>query len=190
MPHAHGHSHTHDHGHDHGPARAGSWWPLVWLVGACAAAVYLSTGVYVVATDAGTTGGEFKLFKLDRLSRVAPRDEHFKPREDFDPQELFAASVGVYRSRRAQRFRIRLSGPAARWVLEEPLHPKQLIRPSTEGDETGEVVLEIPSAYEEEIIRGVLALGDHAEVLEPESCRDALEGIARRMVDRYAANGD
>ena len=150
-------------------------------------ALVLSEGnIYVVGTDAGAAQGEFKLFKLDRLSRATPCDERFKPREDFHPEELFAASVGVYRSGEAQRFRIRLSGPAARWVVEEPLHPKQLIRPSTDGDAAGDVVLEIPSAYEAEIIRGVLALGEHAEVLQPESCREALGSIARRLVSRYA----
>ena len=154
-------------------------------------ALVLSGGsIYVVATDAGADRGEFKLFKLDRLSQVTVGDERFKPRQDFDPEELFAASVGVYRARKAQRFQIRLSGPAARWVVEEPLHPKQILRPPAQGDETEEVVLEIPSAYEEEIIRGVLALGDHAEVLQPESCREALGGIARRLAGRYAPKGE
>jgi predicted DNA-binding transcriptional regulator YafY len=149
-------------------------------------AIVLSGGnIYVVATDAGAARGEFKLFKLDRLSRVTPRDQHFKPRDDFDPQELFAASVGVYRSESPKRFRIRLTGHAARWVVEEPLHPKQTVRPATGGDETGDVVLEIPSAYEEEIIRQVLALGEQAEVLEPLSCREALGSIARQLAATY-----
>ncbi len=152
-------------------------------------ALVLSGGnIYVVATDAGTAQSEFKLFKLDRLSRATPCDQHFKPRGDFDPHELFAASVGVFRSGEPKRFRIRLFGPAARWVVEEPLHPKQIVLPFPEGDETGDVVLEIPCAYEEEIIRRVLALGDHAELLEPESCREALGRIARGLVETYDAD--
>ena len=152
-------------------------------------AIVLSGGnIYTVATDAGTARGEFKLFKLDRLSRVTPRDQHFKPRDDFDPHELFAASVGVYRSGKPKRFRIRLSGHAARWVVEEPLHPKQIVRPASDEDPTGDVVLEIPSAYEEEIIRRVLALGNHAEVLQPESCRETLREIARGLVASYEAD--
>jgi predicted DNA-binding transcriptional regulator YafY len=153
------------------------------------AVVLFNGNIYVVATDAGTARGEFKLFKLDRISRATPRDQHFKPRDDFDPDELFAASVGVYRSGKPERFRIRVSGHAARWVVEEPLHPKQIVRRVSDGDQTGGVLLEIPSAYQEEIIRRVLALGDHAEVLQPESCREALAEIARALVTRYEADG-
>jgi predicted DNA-binding transcriptional regulator YafY len=151
------------------------------------ALVLFQGNIYVVATDAGTIRGEFKLFKLDRVSRVTLRDQHFPPRDDFDPDELFAASAGVYRSGETKRFEIRLSGPAARWVVEEPLHPNQIVRPAREGGETGDVLLEIPSAYEEEIVRRVLALGEHAEVLQPDSCRETLAGIARGLAEKYAA---
>jgi predicted DNA-binding transcriptional regulator YafY len=151
-------------------------------------AIVLSEGnIYVVATDAGQDRGEFKLFKLDRLSRATPRDQHFKPREDFDPDELFAASVGVFRSGKPQSFRIRVSGDAARWVVEEPLHPNQVVRPSSEDNDVADLVVEIPSAHEEEIIPRVLALGDQAEVLEPQSCRKAMRQIAARLVETYAA---
>jgi len=155
-------------------------------------AIVLSGGnIYVAATDAGGTQSEFKLFKLDRITRVTPRDQHFKPRADFDPDELFAASVGVFRSGKPQKFRIRVTGPAARWVVEEPLHPGQVVRPEPEDQDgqKGSLVLEIPSAHQEEIIARVLALGDHAEVLEPASCRAAIAEIAGRLVETYGEAG-
>ncbi|HUT88678.1 MAG TPA: WYL domain-containing protein [Thermoguttaceae bacterium] len=152
-------------------------------------AIVLSGGnIYVAATDAGDDQGEFKLFKLDRLTRVTPRDQHFKPREDFDPDDLFAASVGVFRSGRPTRFRIRVTGHAARWVVEEPLHPQQVVEPTAPGGRPGELVLEIPAAHQEEILPRVLALGEHAEVLEPESCREAIRETARRVVQNYTSD--
>jgi predicted DNA-binding transcriptional regulator YafY len=152
-------------------------------------AIVLSGGnIYVAATDAGDDQGQFKLFKLDRLSRVTPRDQHFKPREDFDPDVLFAASVGVFRSGKPTAFRIRVTGHAARWVVEEPLHPRQVVLPAAAGARQDEIVLEIPSAHEEEIIPCVLALGEGAEVLEPESCRKAIHRVARRVAQIYAGS--
>jgi predicted DNA-binding transcriptional regulator YafY len=150
-------------------------------------AIILSGGnIYVAATDAGDALGEFKLFKLDRLARARPRDEHFTPREDFDPDELFSASVGVFRSGTPREFRIRVAGPAARWVVEEPLHPRQRVRPADPAAATGAVLVEIASAHQEEILPRVLALGKHAEVLEPDSCREAIREIAQGLVRTYA----
>jgi predicted DNA-binding transcriptional regulator YafY len=152
------------------------------------AIVLFGGSVYVVATDAGSAQSEFKLFKLDRLSRVTPRDQHFKPREDFDPDELFGESVGVFHSGKPKRFRIRLTGHAARWVAEEPLHPKQIIRPAARAVDPGDIELEIPSAYEEEIIARVLALGEQAELIEPASSRASIRRIAERLVERYGGD--
>jgi predicted DNA-binding transcriptional regulator YafY len=150
-------------------------------------AIVLSGGnIYVAATDAGDDRGEFKLFKLDRLSRVRPRDQHFVPREDFDPDVLFSASVGVFRSGKPTRFRIRVAGPAARWVVEEPLHPRQHVQPADPDVPKGAVLVEIDSAHQEEIVPRVLALGIQAEVLEPESCRDAIREIAHGLMQTYA----
>ena len=151
-------------------------------------AIVLSGGnIYVAATDADHDQSEFKLFKLDRLSRVTPRDQHFKPREDFEPDELFAASVGVFRSGKPSAFRIRVTGHAARWVVEEPLHPRQIVQPAAPNREDPEIVLQIPSAHQQEIIPRVLALGEHAEVLEPESCREAIRETVHRLSRAYAA---
>lgn len=152
------------------------------------AIVLFGGNIYVVANDAGEADSEFKLFKLDRLSRVTPRDQHFKPREDFDPDQLFAESVGVFHSGTAKRFLIRVTGHAARWVAEEPLHPKQIVRPATQDADPNEIHVEIPSAYEEEIIARVLALGEQAELIEPDSSRASIRQIAERLVERYAEN--
>lgn len=145
------------------------------------AIVLFGGSIYVVGTDAGSDGGQFKLFKLDRLSRAVPQSEHFKPRTDFDPDTLFKASIGIYRSGAPKRFRIRLASNAARWVVEEPLHPEQAVSHQDDGT----VLVEIPSAHEEEIIPRVLSLGEHAEVLEPESARKAIGNAARRMALMY-----
>jgi len=154
-------------------------------------AIVLSGGnIYVVATDAGNDSGEFKLFKLDRLSRATPRDQHFKPREDFDPEELFASSVGVFRSGKPESFQIRVTGHAARWVVEEPLHPNQVVRRLSEDDQDADLVVEISSAHEEEIIPRVLALGEEAEVLAPESCRERMGRIAAKLAETYTASRD
>ena len=150
------------------------------------AIVLFQGNIYTVATDAGVEHGEFKLFKLDRLTRVEPGDDRFTPRPDFDPETLFAASMGVFRSGEPTRFLIRLDSLAARWAAETPLHPTQILHP----DQTGIATLEIPSAYEEEVISRVLGFGEHAEVLEPAGCREHLREILRKLAKTYNLTQD
>lgn len=146
------------------------------------AIVLFSAKIYVIAVDAGVRAGDFKLFKLDRLQRVTVLDKRFKARADLDPERLFASSIGIFRSNEPKSFRIRIAGRCARWAVETPFHPRQQVVPGPNGD----VVLEIPAAYEQEIIPRVLSLGDQAEVLEPDSCRTALGQIAKTLAQTYA----
>ena len=124
---------------------------------------------------------ELRHLKLDRFHRAAPLDKHFKPRPDFDPQQHFADSLGVYKSGRAQKFRIRCTARAAVWIREDPWHPQQQIEAAADG----EVIVTIPAAHELEIISRVLAWGTDAELLSPTTSRRAMAALVRELAGRY-----
>lgn len=137
--------------------------------------------LYVVATDMNAPPGEgIRHFKLDRFHKATAIDRYYKPPDDFDPEQHFANSMGVYKAGQPHRFRIRLDPEVVSWVTESPWHAEQSIEEDVEGP-----VLVIPSAYEEEIIPKVLGLQMKAEVLEPASCRAKLAEIAAALAGQY-----
>jgi predicted DNA-binding transcriptional regulator YafY len=141
--------------------------------------------LYVVAAacDAPSEAA-IRHFKLDRFQKAVPLDRRFRPRRDFDPQQHFADSLGVFKARRPQSFRIRLSARAAAWVIEDPWHPQQQV----ESGAAGEVIVTIPSAHELEVIPRVLSLGPDAELLSPASCRRTLTEIAAQLAAIYGSS--
>ena len=146
-------------------------------------AICLSGGnIYVLAADADEPEGPVKTFKLDRITSVDLGDQRFTPRADFDPQQYFDNSIGIFRSATPKKFRIRVASRRAELALEVLQHPKQRIVSST----SDHVVIEIEAAYEEEILPRVLSLGTDAEVLVPKSCRQKLARIARQLAKTYA----
>lgn len=139
-----------------------------------------NNSIYVLAAGAGQPDSPIKTYKLDRISAVDVLDERFTPQKDFDPQEYFDNSIGIFRSGEPQRFKIRVSAERADLAIES-LHRKQRV----EREDDGSVTIEIEAAYEQEIVPIVLGLGEHAEVISPTSCRKKLAEVARKLVNRY-----
>lgn len=140
-----------------------------------------NNSIYILAADAEEAGSRMKTYKLDRISSVKVLDKHFAPKKDFDPQEYFDNSIGIFRDGRPQKFRIRVSAARADLAIES-LHPKQKIERQADGS----VTIEIEAAYEQEILPIVLSLGKHAEVLIPKSSRKNLLALAQQLVSRYS----
>lgn len=143
--------------------------------------------IYLLAADADTNADQtlsdvpIKTFKLDRISSVRLLDRRFTPVRDFDPTAHFDNSIGIFRSAKPQKFRIRITAERAELAAELLKHPKQRISEKKDGS----VVIEIEAAYEEEILPRVLSLGEYAEILVPRSCRKKMAQLARTLVKRY-----
>ncbi|QGJ70063.1 Transcriptional regulator [Planctomycetales bacterium 10988] len=146
------------------------------------AIVFFKGSLYVLAADCqDPPDAEVRHFKLDRFHKATTLDDYFKPPEDFDPEEHFSDSIGIFKSGEAQEFRIRLHQEVVLWVGETPWHPKQRI----EQNEDGDAILIIPSAYEEEIIPQVLALNVKAEILAPQACRERMAQLLQHLAKSY-----
>jgi predicted DNA-binding transcriptional regulator YafY len=138
--------------------------------------------LYLVAAACDARdSAEFRHLKLDRFSRATPLDRHFRPRPDFDAEQHFASSLGVYRAGQPQPFVIRFTPRAAVWIREDPWHSRQTIEPGKNGD----VLVTIPAAYELEVISRVLAWGADAELIAPEQSRQAMKKLLKELAERY-----
>ncbi len=149
------------------------------------AVVFYQSSLYIIAAAAEIATDQpdrIRHWKLDRFVKATALDRWFKRPEDFDLQQHLGQSLGIFSADKpAQNFRIRIGSRAARWVVEDPWHPDQVVERLSDGD----IILTVRAAHELEIIPRVLSLGSEAEVLEPSSCRQAVAETIRAMASRY-----
>lgn len=127
------------------------------------------------------TDPQIRFYKLDRLEAASVRPRGFS-RQGLSVEDLLADSITIYRSPEPpRRYRIRIAAARARWACEKPFHPQQQISHETDGS----VILEIPRAWDNELVPQLLALGSHAEVVSPADVRDRLAAEARRILEIY-----
>ncbi|NBP82146.1 WYL domain-containing protein, partial [bacterium] len=133
------------------------------------------------ASDAPETE-QIRFYKLDRISDAQPTSRSFERRPQ-PVEELLADSMTMFRSAEPpRRYRLRIGPERARWAVEKPFHPGQIAHQQADGS----LLLEIPRAWDDEMLPQLLALGEHVEVLEPEEARDRLLETARAVIGKYA----
>ncbi len=149
------------------------------------AIVFYQSSLYIIAAacEVSESEGRIRHFKLDRFKKATALDEWFKPLEDFDPQQHLQGTLGIFTAEDLKEFRIRVSSRASRWVIEDPWHEDQEIEPH----EDGSVILKVRAGHEMDVIPRVLALGDQAEVIEPESCRRKIAEMVEKLAAIYGS---
>lgn len=145
-------------------------------------AVYQGS-IYVVAAASEVTDPADRLrhWKLDRFHRATALDRWFKPDPSIDLTEHLSRSIGIFSGDATESVRIRLGESAAAWVREDPWHPNQHLEP----DDSGSVILTVPASHPRELLPKVLSLGSDAEVLSPDSFRQAVADVVSRLAERY-----
>jgi predicted DNA-binding transcriptional regulator YafY len=145
------------------------------------ATVLYRGSLYVVATAVGDSSARPpRHWKLDRFLSAEALDQRFKPTRGFDAAQHFQHSLGVFQGQSTVTARIHFEARSALWIRENPWSERQEI----EALPNGGLVLTVFDAYETELMPRILALGDSATVLEPESLRiqiiEALESTRKR----------
>ncbi len=143
--------------------------------------IYILAADVNAATDQTHPEGPIKAFKLDRISTVSFLDRRFIPQKDFNPEEHFDNSIGIFRHDKPKKFRIRVTAKLAELAADILEHPHQRIREQKDGS----VLIEIEAAYEEEILPRVLSLGEQAEILSPKTCRKKMAKMAKTLLAKY-----
>jgi len=146
------------------------------------AIVFYNSSLYVIAHEDKSASAP-RHWKLDRISSVVALDEYFSP-SDEDFHNYLDSGIGIFAAKGTTIYHIRLSSAAAKWVAEEPWHPRQELELRADGSG----LLKVPAHHDMEVIPRVLGFCSNAEVLEPSSCRKAMIELLRDMVAIYDAN--
>jgi len=128
---------------------------------------------------------EIRVFALDRIQRLAMTDNEFTVPDDFDVEDMFSASFGVFKGP-PEKVAIRFAPAVAGYIQERIWHPSQHL----EQQDDGSLMFQAEVAVNQELVLWILSWGAAAEVLEPQSLRESLLAEARGMLARYVrANG-
>ena len=143
------------------------------------AIVFYNASLYVIAEEESQPNS-VRHWKLDRLQNAEISDDYFKPEQE-DYHDYLESGIGIYANEGSVVYEIALTDIGARWVEEEPWHPKQEI--TAVGD--GEMILKVPGNHDMEIIPRVLAFGEHARIISPVPCKEAVVVILKRLLENY-----
>jgi predicted DNA-binding transcriptional regulator YafY len=126
---------------------------------------------------------EVRLFAIDRIEQIEVSDSHFEPPQGFDAEQFMHASFGVFRGQ-SENVKIRFSQQAAGYVAEKMWHPTQKLTPQPDGS----LIFNAQVAGIDEIKMWILKWGAGAQVLAPESLRQAVALEAQAMLKQYKAD--
>ncbi len=146
-------------------------------------AVYQSS-IYVVAaaSEVSDPADRLRHWKLDRFRKVTALDRWFKPDPAVDLTEHLSRSIGIFSGESPVLVQIRLGESASAWVREDPWHPDQRL----EQLDDGHSLLTVPAAHPRELLPKLLSLGSDAEVIAPDSFRQAVAEVVSKLATRYA----
>jgi predicted DNA-binding transcriptional regulator YafY len=123
---------------------------------------------------------EVRLFAVDRIESITLLETVFDLPEGFDAEEFMQASFGLFRGDPV-RVRIRFAPEAAGYIKEKIWHPTQELIPEPDGG----LLFTADVAGIEEIKFWTLKWGAAAEVLAPESLREAIAAQVRALYAKY-----
>jgi predicted DNA-binding transcriptional regulator YafY len=127
-----------------------------------------------------------RLFRLSRLEdlRVTGSVFEYPATTEYDPQQLFADSLGVFvgEEHPVVDAAVKLS---ARWATHARTHRWHASQ-QVEALASGEVIVRLRVRHCPELQSWVLSFGDNAEVLEPESLKTEVAHILVRAAQRYS----
>jgi predicted DNA-binding transcriptional regulator YafY len=144
------------------------------------AIVFYNSSLYVIAHENNTDANP-RHWKLDRISVTEALDDYFSPTDE-DFHNYLDSGIGIFANEGTTVYEIRLTNAAAKWVAEEPWHPRQKLEILPDGG----ALLRVPAHHDMEVIPRVLGFCANAEILHPEACRKVMIELLANMVAMYS----
>jgi len=124
-------------------------------------------------------------FALSRISDVEIQEDTFDMPSDFNVEEYFRSSFGLYKGGVKREVSIRFTPEKAKWVKGQIWHRDQKLKELKDGS----IELSFEVAGFSEIMREVLKYGDGVEVVKPKDLRELVIQEAKSILRTYKGNG-
>jgi predicted DNA-binding transcriptional regulator YafY len=135
---------------------------------------------YLIALD--DRRGEFRNFLVSRMEEWKILMDTFQRDPKFSIHEYMNTAFRAERGGEPKKVVIRFDSQQARYIRERHWHDSQ--EPLEELPDGG-LILRFETGGLGEVQRWVMQYGSHAEVLEPESLRKAIESEAQKLAQLY-----
>ena len=124
----------------------------------------------------------FATYSLDRILDLQIIKEAQKKRTDFDANQFFADSVGIFApGGKPQKVKLQISAPFDRLIQLDPIHPSQkLMKGAKEG-----IRMELTVHITPELKNRILSMGPHCKVETPESLKSEIKSLINSMKKLY-----
>jgi proteasome accessory factor B len=116
------------------------------------------------------------------MSKVVNTRRRFTRAVGFSVDRMMDGAFGAFEPREIKTVRLRLDEISARLVAERIIHPSQKLKMLPDGG--GELTLRVGVAPD--LIRWILGLGAHAEVLSPPELRKQVRIAAATIAGHHA----
>ncbi|MEU3447748.1 YafY family protein [Streptomyces thermolilacinus] len=145
----------------------------------------LKAGVWYLCARAGDA---VRVYRVDRFTRVEPREERFDRDEAFDLPGFWeerAAQFARSLLRTAVVVRLTEAGARALPYVTDRAAAREALEAAGPPDPAGRVTVTLPVESEEVAFGQLLGLGPDAEVLEPLTLRERFARATARMATLY-----
>jgi hypothetical protein len=123
-----------------------------------------------------------RVYGLDRIIKLESTENRFKMPKNFDVDELFSTSFGIYLPEgKARTITFRTSESEAHFLRDLPLHRSQ----EEVKKEGGSVTFSIFVCPDRNLIMEFCKYGSRLEVLSPAEVREAVAGEIRKAAEQY-----
>lgn len=138
---------------------------------------------YLIAFD-NQNSKLIKNYSLDKILSVKLSDEPYKHDANFNAEEFFKYSYGIYHNYKdtPQKIKLEFKEPYINTIINYPLSPYQTHSLSKDGKKLT-VNLELYDSWE--IVTEILKYGASVKVLAPASLAKKIKGIAEEVVKSY-----
>lgn len=126
--------------------------------------------------------GDPHIYALDRVISVKPTDQKFKYPRDFDPNDFFRNSYGIFHSNETPLdIKIKVSKEQKKYTKSLPLHHSQHIVEDTDDY----CIFSYRMCPDYDLIQEIAGKGAAYEVLEPLEFRNQIAGFIRNAAALY-----
>ena len=126
--------------------------------------------------------GHYRIFALDRMTKVELQDESYKRDPKFDLKKMFEGVYGIIvDDTPVESIRLKVNAYQANYLRSLPLHSSQHELKRTE--EYSVFSLRVRPTFD--FKQKLLSLGSTVEVLQPENLRADMRGEIQEMMNKY-----
>lgn len=122
-----------------------------------------------------------RTFRISRFRSVVVTSEAYD-KENFDIKKHLKHTWSIEKGDKLVTFQVRFGADVARYIKEEEL----FVRPQMKDLPDGSMLFEVAVNNEKEFIRWIMQYGTSAEILEPQSVRDALREQMAAWLEMYS----